>query len=184
MRLQLLGSINKDNSYESAIQNPESYINLFVDDRMEPYNPEVEAQLMDDIELTKRESFLYIDEEAMQKYLFFRENNGFKLYKVLPNVEESKLFHWKERWMNKKAPYSRGIWCQLETPLLKFNILYYLADGTARISAGMKLTVNTVDHINVTNATNEKLVDVINDYITSVKAKAESMQLIKETDAE
>ena len=179
MRLQLIGSFEKDEAYRKAMQEPENYLGIFIKDEDDTYDPTIEGVEIPDSELTRIGNFLYIDEERMQKYLFFKENKGFKLYRILPRVTESNIFHWVERWANKKAPGSRKIWAKVSTPYLDFGVCYYLYDGSANISAGEKLT-NATYHTVIPDATNEKILAVINSYILDTMSKVSKMEVLKE----
>lgn len=179
MRLQLIGSFEKEEAYRKAMMEPEKYVEIFTKDEDDSYDPLTEGIELPDSELTKVGNFLYIDEDRMQKYFFFKAGKGFKLYRVLPNVKESNIFQWRERWANKKAPGSRTIWAKVSTPYLDFGINYYLYDGHANISVGEKLTCAT-SHTVVPDATNEKILDVINGYILDVITKVTKMEVMRE----
>ena len=178
MRVQLLGSFNKEDAYEKAMQKPEEYISIFTKDESDIYDPDVKATEISDNELVMKGNFLHIDDVNRQKYLFFKENVGFKLYKILPNVKESKVFHWKELASSRSC--TRRLWAQVRTSLIRFNITYRTIDDSASISA--VIGSDTVKYMSLENATNERLINMINLYIVEFMQKAESMQTIEDTD--
>lgn len=183
MRLQLIGSFEKEEAYRKAMMEPEKYVEIFTKDEDDTYDPTVAGVEIPDSELTRNGNFLYIDEDRMQKYLFFKGNRGFKLYRILPRVTESNIFHWKERWANKKAPGSRSIWAKVSTPYLEFGICYHLYDGSANISAGESIGSNATFHTVVPNATNETILEVINGRILDAMTKASKMEILRENTA-
>lgn len=180
MRLQLIGSFEKEEAYRKAMMEPEKYVEIFTKDEDDTYDPTVEGVEIPDSELTRNGNFLYIDEDRMQKYLFFKERKGFKLYRVLPKVTESSIFHWVERWPNKKAPGSRKIWSKVSTSYLDFGICYYLYDGSANISAGEKLGSGATFHTVIPDATNEKILAAINSHIRDIKDRIDGMNVLRE----
>lgn len=86
------------------------------------------VKLEDNVDMTQSHKRI---KYANDVYYVFENTNWTTIYKLLPNVVDDEMFHWKERVLVNRV---RNQWCEVHFGMMSFNILYYTESCECRIA--------------------------------------------------
>ena len=104
-------------------------------------------------------------------YIFPGEYNT-SVYKLLPNVDDDDMFHWKERVLRNRV---RNQWCEVDFGKMTFNVLYYTETGNCRIAVQWNNNTIEIFHVADRAVDNKVIKETITNYLEHFKRDVENI---------
>lgn len=84
--------------------------------------------IKDNVDMTQSHRRIKYNDDI---YYVFETGRSTTVYKLLPNVVDDEMFHWRERVLRNRV---RNQWCEVHYGMMSFNILYYTDTCECRIA--------------------------------------------------